>query len=108
MVITLVSSFGALMACVYVAFYNFSSGLIEDERMRHGGGMFFSLTEYFVNLQWYAFLIPFAGLLLGLRFYKLQNELGVFLVSVFLVVFALAWVFLAIFVWQNQSIPHWD
>ena len=104
----LLSCIGALIACVYVPLYNHVGELIENGRIRHGTGGGLSLTIHFVELQWYAFLVPFAGLVLGLRFRKMQNEFGAFWVSAFMVAFAIAWAFLAILVWQVQSIPHWD
>lgn len=104
-VLLLISLIGALMACVYVLCYNEIGVRLENVRIRNDGSLGgLALTLHFLNLQWYAFLFPFAGLVLGLRFRKLQNEVGIFWVAGFMVVFALAWMFLAILVWQNQSV----
>ena len=58
-IIFLTAFVGTVMACVYVVLYNYSSQIIQNERMKHGGGVLFNLTEYFINLQWYAFVVPF-------------------------------------------------
>ncbi len=106
--ILLIACISASMACLYVAFYNHVGELLQIGRARQGYGGWLSLTIQFSDLQWYAFLVPFAGLAAGLTLQKLQKEFWLFLVAAFLVVFALAWVFIAIFVWENQSVPHWD
>jgi hypothetical protein len=100
------SCLSALIACVYVSLYNHLGELVQFERAREGYGGWFSLTMQFVHLQWYAFLVPAVGLGVGLRFQKVKNEFAVFLVTAFLMGFALIWAFLAIFVWKNQSIGH--
>jgi hypothetical protein len=103
----LVAWIGSLMSCIYVYFYNHVGVLLEKEWLRnHDKGVgLFSLTSYFLDLQWYAFIVPFIGIALGLRLRKSQNEIGVFWVSALMVTFALGWAFLAIFVWLNQSVP---
>jgi hypothetical protein len=101
-----ISCVSALIACVYVCFYNHVGELTQIGRARDGYRGWFSLTIRFSELQWYAFLVPLAGLAAGLSFRKAQHEFGVFLAAAFMLIFALAWAFLAVFVWQNQSIPH--
>ena len=92
------SSTTALLACLFVVVYNHVGLLLAK------GDTLKALVEDVLSLQIIAFVLPLAGYVAAFTMRKSNNPLLGVLVSQFLLLFAFAWVLVAILVWQVERI----
>ena len=61
-----------------------------------------TILDFLISCQLYAFLVPMAGFFLAIRIVKQKRLRSIIILSDLLLLFAIGWILIAVFIWMAQ------